>query len=125
MNNNELTIDESQHTITRMLPHNTLAEQVLLGAVITNNESISRLNDFLLADHFFEPVHRRIYESINILFERGVVASPITLKNHFDKDNALQDIGGANYLVKLASLATTIINVVDYGKIIYDLAVRA
>jgi replicative DNA helicase len=120
-NNNETSIEEASY---RVVPHNVLAEQMLLGAVLSNNELINKVSDFLLTEHFFEPVHQRIYEAINIFIDRGVIASPVTLKNYFDKDQALTEVGGAVYLAKLAGLATTIINVVDYGKIIYDLAVR-
>jgi replicative DNA helicase len=108
----------------RQIPHNTLAEQVLLGAFLTNNDLVNRVSDFLLAEHFYEPVHKRIYEAINLFGERGVIASPITLKNHFDKDESLKELGGAAYLAKLAGLSTTIINIVDYAKIIYDFSVR-
>jgi replicative DNA helicase len=108
----------------RVMPHNVQAEQFLLGALLCNNDLINRISDFFLSEHFFEPVHQKIYDAITLLTERAVTASPVTLKNYFDKDESLKEIGGAHYLVKLASLSTTIINVLDYARIIYDLAVR-
>jgi replicative DNA helicase len=116
---------EAQDTKTyREQPYNILAEQMLLGVFLTNNEAVNKVSDFLLEEHFYEPVHQRIFAAIHKFIERGVIANPITLKNHFDKDSALSDIGGAEYLVKLAGLATTIINVADYARTIYDLSVR-
>lgn len=108
----------------RVMPNNILAEQILLGTFLTNNEVINKVSDFLLPDHFFEPVHQRIYHTILLCIDKGLVANPITLKNHFDKDEALVNDGGASYLAKLAGLSTTIINVYDYAKTIYDLSVR-
>lgn len=111
-------------TLIRTLPQNIMAEQMLIGHLLANNEAIHKINDFLQAEHFYEPVHRRIFETIVLFMEKGIIANHITLKNHFDKDPALQAKSGAVYLADLASLAVTIINIVDYAKTIYQLALR-
>jgi replicative DNA helicase len=115
---------EGENSSYRALPHNLEAEQALLGAILVNNEALSRVQDFLQADHFYEPVHRRIYLSSVTLIDRGQLATPVTLKPYFDRDEALTDIGGAGYLARLAGSAVTIINAEDYGRTIYDLALR-
>lgn len=114
----------NQDKLIRTLPYNIVAEQMLLGAILTNNESINRVSDFLLAQHFFEPIHQRIYEAILLFMDKGIIANHVTLKNFFDKDEALKDKGGADYLADLAALSVTIINITDYGRTIYDLAIR-
>jgi replicative DNA helicase len=116
--------DTSQNHLIRTIPQNIMAEQMLLGAILTNNEAIHKVNDFLLAEHLYEPVHQRIYETISLFLDKGIVANHITLKNYFDKDEALKEKGGAAYLADLAALAVTIINITDYGKAIYELAIR-
>lgn len=108
----------------RSSPHNIDAERDLLGAILVNNEAGSKVNAFLRAEHFYEPVHGRIYDAISILIDRGEIADPVTLKSYFDRDEALADIGGAQYLARLAASATTIINAENYGRIIYDMALR-
>ncbi|MDB2414853.1 replicative DNA helicase [Rickettsiales bacterium] len=108
----------------RVVPHNIQAEQDLLGALLTNNESINRVADYLRAEDFYEPVHERIYEAVIKFMDRGLVATPRTLKNYFDDDDALADLGGADYLAYLAGRATSIINLETYGQIVYDLSVR-
>jgi replicative DNA helicase len=108
----------------RKQPFNIQAEQALLGSIITNNEALNRVGDYLRPEHFYEPVHQRIYDSVLKFFDRGIIATPVTLKNHFDKDEALADIGGAEYLARLAGLSIAIINLEAYGRIVYDLAVR-
>ena len=108
--------------IFREPPQNVEAEQALLGAILVNNEAAYRVTSFLKAEHFYEPVHGRIYDSCLILIERGQIATPLTLKATFDRDPALVEGDGARYLAQLASAATTIINAEDYGRHIYDLA---
>jgi len=108
----------------RTPPHNVEAEQALLGALLVNNEAASRVTEFLLPEHFFEPVHERIFDAALKLIERGQIANPVTLKQYFDRDDALADVGGAQYLARLAGAATTIINAEHYGRVIFDLAVR-
>ncbi len=108
----------------RQAPHNVEAEQALLGAVLVNNEAFYRVSDFLKAEHFYEPLHAKIYELVGSLVRAGKIATPVTLKTFMPAD---LDIGGLNapqYLARLAAEATTIINAEDYGRAIYDLAIR-
>ena len=108
----------------RSPPHNIEAEQALLGAILVNNEACDRVSSFLDPSHFFEAVHARIYESAATLIRAGKLASPVTLKTYFERDETLKDIGGPVYLARLAGAATTIINAEEYGRAIYELAQR-
>jgi len=108
----------------RIPPYNTDAEQALLGAMLINNAAYLRVSEFLQTEHFGNAVHGRIFAAIGKLIERGQIANPVTLKNLFDQDGALTEIGGAQYLARLASAAVTIINSEDYGHTIYDLYLR-
>src|ERR1700733_13413434 len=114
----------SEEPAYRTAPHNTEAEQALLGAMLVNNATYHRVSEFLLADHFYNPVHQRIYAAIVKLIERGQIADPATLKNFFEQDESLTDIGGARYLGNLAGSVVTIINAGDYGRTIYDSYLR-
>jgi replicative DNA helicase len=105
-------------------PANTEAEQALLGAMLINNAAFHRVSEFLLPEHFGNAVHGRIYQAIGKLIERGQIANPVTLKNLFDQDGALLEIGGAQYLAQLAQSAVTIINAEHYGRTIHDLHLR-
>ncbi len=108
----------------RQPPHNYEAEQALLGAIMVNNQALDRVNEFLRPEHFHDPVHGRIYATIGALIERGQVANPVTLKAQFDQDPALAEVGGAQYLVRLAAAVVSIINAADYGRIVHDLYLR-
>src|ERR1700732_4708181 len=108
----------------RSPPHNIEVEQALLGAILVNNEAHYRVSDFLEPEHFFEPLHQKIYKDVASLVRAGKSASPITLKTFLPAD---LDIGGANArqnFARLATEATTVINAADYGRTIYELALR-
>lgn len=110
--------------ITRSAPANLQAEQMILGSIMINNEALNRVGEFLRAEHFYEPIHQKIFASINLIIDKGISASPISLKNMLVSDEQFEHIGGSDYLAKLATLAMTVINPYDYGRIIYDLALR-
>jgi hypothetical protein len=110
--------------LIRTPPYNSEAEQALLGALLINNAAYARVSEFLQSEHFGNALHARIYAAIGKLVERGQIANPVTLKNLFDQDGALGEIGGAQYLVHLAAAAVTIINAEDYGRAIHDLYLR-
>jgi replicative DNA helicase len=116
-------IDGKQDAVYRVAPNNIDAEQALLGAILVNNDAYYRVSDFLNAGHFFEEIHKRIFEVASELIKAGKKASPISLKT-FLGDHDLGGMTIPHYLARLASEATTIINAEDYGRIIYDLATR-
>ena len=107
----------------RSAPHNVEAEQALLGAILVNNDAFDRVSDFLKPEHFSEELHRRIFEIASQLIRAGKIASPITLKT-FLGDHDLGGITLPQYLIRLATEAVTIINAADFGRAIYDLAIR-
>ncbi|GHD49720.1 replicative DNA helicase [Thalassobaculum fulvum] len=105
-------------------PHNLEAEQALLGAILVNNRAYERVSEFLAAEHFADPVNGRIFEACGRLIDRGQIATPVTLKGLFDQDEALKEVGGAAYLVRLAASVVTVINAEDYGREIHDCFLR-
>src|SRR3982751_5554642 len=110
--------------VFRAAPHNIEAEQALLGAVLVNNEAFYRVSDFLEPQHFFEPIHGKIFELAASLIRAGKVASPVTLKTFLPPDLDVAGLTASQYLARLAAEATTVINAEDYGRTIYDLATR-
>jgi len=106
------------------LPHNLEVEQQLLGALLYNNDAAARVLDFLRPDHFFQPLHGRIFEAIMVLIERGELANPVTLKMRFAQDEAMASLGGPAYLVDLTARAVNIIRAEEYARILYDLFLR-
>lgn len=108
----------------RTLPHNMEAEQALLGAILEDNRIIENFSDYLRPNHFFVPVHQRLYDAILKITDRGQNADAVTLKAYFEKDADLQDVGGGQYIYDLASSVISVINANHYARIIYDLHIR-
>jgi replicative DNA helicase len=109
----------------REAPQNPEVEQALLGALLVNNESYFRVSDFLKADHFFEPIHKRVFHVITELVEARRVASPITVKTFLPEDQKIVgNLTLGQYLLRLAETYGSIINVEDYGRMVRDLAIR-
>lgn len=105
-------------------PHNLEAEQALLGALLVNNRAHERVADILRPEHFADPVNGRIYEVLARTIDGGGAASPVTLKGAFDADPALQHVGGAKYLMRLAGAVVTVINAAEYAREIRDCYMR-
>lgn len=110
--------------LARLPPQNVEAEQALLGAVFQSGRAYERVSDFLRAEHFSIPVHARIYEACGRLIDKGQIVNPLTLKTYLENDTLLQEAGGVQYLTELVNAAVTVINALDYGKLIHDLALR-
>ena len=108
----------------RTAPNNIEAEQALLGAILVNNDAFYRVSDFLVPDHFYEPLHRQIYKVTADMIRAAKRANPVTIKTFLPEDEKIGEMTVATYLARLAAEATTIINAEDYGRSIYDLATR-
>jgi replicative DNA helicase len=106
------------------LPQNIEAEQQLLGAILTNNDVYDRIAALVKPEHFFDPVHQRIYEIAAARIQKNALASPVTLKAFLEDDEGLRELGGPAYLVRLAGAAISAFAARDYAQMIYDLAVR-
>ncbi len=108
----------------RTLPHNVEAEKALLGAIFANNRAYERVSEFLLSDHFAFGPNARVFEACARLIERGQIADPVTLRQVFEHDQTLTEIGGTAYLAELAASAVGVINAGEYGRLIHDLHLR-
>ncbi len=117
--------DASEPLAFRQPPHNIDAEQALLGAILVNNEALDRVAGFLHPEHFYDPLHAQIFETAGKLIQAGKPATPITLRTYFETAERIDEtLTVPQYLARLAVNATTIINATEYGRTVYDLAVR-
>lgn len=107
-----------------VLPQNLEAEQALLGAILVNNKAFEKISEYLKPFHFADSIHAKIFEVISKLIQRGHIADVITLKNYFEQEGSLNEVGGHKYLLKLADSASPLTNVEYYGQFIYDKYLR-
>jgi replicative DNA helicase len=110
--------------LLRRLPHNVDAEMALLGAILVNNRAYERVADFLRPEHFVLAEHARVFDACMRTIERGQIADPVTLKGFFEQDETLAQVGGVDYLGRIAECAATPINAGEYGRLVYDLFLR-
>ncbi|MDX1782294.1 MAG: replicative DNA helicase [Thalassovita sp.] len=106
------------------MPHSIEAEQQLLGAILTNNDVYDRVASIINAEHFYEPVHKRIYEVAAARIAKNNLATPVTLKAFLEDDEGLKELGGPAYLARLAGASISSFAVRDYAQMIYDFAIR-
>lgn len=105
--------------------YNIEAEQIILGKIISNNDYMEKVADFLSPEYFYELAHQEIYKYIaRTIHKSSVIADSITLKNFFDTNEILASIGGSNYLNILLNTSVGIVDVVDYAKLVQDLAIK-
>ncbi|WP_308916975.1 replicative DNA helicase [Jannaschia sp. LMIT008] len=106
------------------LPHSIEAEQQLLGALLTDNDLYDRAASIVRSEHFYDPVHQRIFDLCAARIQKNALASPVTLKPFLEDDEGLRALGGPVYLINLAASAIAAYAVKDYAQMIHDLAVR-
>ena len=113
-----------KNTSENKQPSNLEAEQALLGSILVNNDIIDEVSNLVSSNIFYDPAHVKIYEVIESLNNKGMIANPITLKNFFEKDNMLNEVGGTEYLVKLTRFSASAKQAIDYAKIIHEMYLR-
>ena len=116
--------DGGQITEQRLQPHNIEAEQALLGALLLNNDIFDRISAILEPHHFYDPVHGRIFSTAAQRIQKNALASPVTLKPFLADDDGLAELGGADYLARLAGAAISIVAAKDYAQMVRDMALR-
>ena len=114
----------SENSLDKKQPSNLEAEQALIGSILVNNDIIDEVSTIINPSSFYDPAHTKIYEVIETLNNKGMIANPITLKNFFEKDNMLNEVGGTEYLVKLTRFSGSTKQAVDYAKIIHEMYLR-
>ncbi|MDC3185030.1 replicative DNA helicase [Candidatus Pelagibacter sp.] len=104
------------------LPNNIEAEQSVIGTILISNEIFDEIHTIIIGKNFYDPMHQKIFDAIETLIFKGMLANPITLKNYFENDK--DEINIPEYLVKITKFSTSSRQAIEYSKIIYDMFVR-
>ncbi len=116
---NNLSIVKDQF---KELPNNIEAEQAVIGSILVSNDIFDEINTIISSINFYDPMHQKIFEAIESLIYKGMLANPITLKNYFEDEK--DDLNVPEYLVKITKFSTSVRQAIEYSKIIYDMFVR-
>ena len=114
----------TENNLNKKQPSNLEAEQALLGSILVNNDIIDEVANIVNPTTFYDPAHTKIYEVVESLNNKGMIANPITLKNYFERDNMLNEVGGTEYLVKLTRFSGSTKQAIDYAKVIHEMYLR-
>lgn len=105
------------------VPHSIEAEQQILAAIMTDNELFYKVSGFLSAEHFYEPLHARIWKQSASRISKDHLVSPVTLKSDFEADEGLKEVGGPAYLARLMGAAIAPhSSIADYATMVVELA---
>ena len=116
---NNLSIVKDQF---KELPNNIEAEQAVIGSILVSNDIFDEISTIISSINFYDPMHQKIFEAIESLVYKGMLANPITLKNYFEDEK--DDLNVPDYLVKITKFSTSVRQAIEYSKIIYDMFVR-
>ena len=108
----------------KKMPCNIEAEQAVIGSILVSNDIYDEISLFVDAQKFFDPIHIKLYETIEKLISKGLLANPITLKNHFENNEGLKELGGQEYLIEITKFATSTKQTIDYANIVQEMHVR-
>ena len=108
----------------RKMPHNLPAEQNLLGALLIDNDIMEKIDDRLRAEHFYDPLHGRIFATMMRMIDRGQLANPVTLKSFFSGTDDGPDGAIEDYLGELADGVISLAQSADYAVTIYEAHLR-
>tara|TARA_Y100000590_G_scaffold340974_1_gene388958 strand:+ start:11334 stop:12764 length:1431 start_codon:yes stop_codon:yes gene_type:complete len=108
----------------KQMPCNVEAEQAVIGSILVSNDIYDEISPILTTQKFFDPIHSKLYEIIEKLIAKGLLANPITLKNHFENNEGLKELGGQEYLIKITRFATSKKQAIDYANIVQEMHVR-
>ena len=101
------------------LPNNIEAEQSVIGSILVTNEIFDEISTIISSTNFYDPMHQKIYNAMESLIYKGMLANPITLKNYFEDEK--DDLDVPEYLVKITKFSTSVRQAIEYSKIIYDM----
>src|SRR3989304_4689709 len=104
--------------LERVPPQSTEAEQGVLGSTLLERDAIARVVEMIRGDDFYREAHRRIYETMVDLFERGEPVDLITVTDRLKARGQLEDVGGAAYVTSLLDAVPTAANVEYYARLV-------
>ena len=108
----------------KQMPCNIEAEQALIGSILVSNDIYDEISSIVDFKKFYDPIHAKIFNTIEMLIAKGLLANPITLKNYFENNEGLKELGGQEYLINITKFSTSAKQAIDYANIIHEMHVR-
>src|SRR3970040_717193 len=106
----------------RTLPHNLEAERSVLGAILLHNDAFNLVAEVIDSGDFFRDAHRRIFDKMVKLVERGDAIDLVTLKDELARSGEIDEVGGPAYIAALVDGVPRSTNVEHYARILKEKA---
>ena len=104
----------------RIPPHNTEAEQSVLGSMLVDKNAAAIAAEKLMDDCFYNRAHQEIFSAMCALFSRGVPIDLVTVFDELERRGKIDSVGGISYLSELSSMVPTTANIEEYVRIVDD-----
>ncbi len=114
---------QTEVSLQKLPPQNVEAEQMVLGAILIENDSMNKVVDIVSPDDFYKDAHRRIFKVMLDMFETGEAIDLVTLPDAIGAKIGLESVGGASYLAYLVSLVPTAANIKNHARIVREKAI--
>jgi len=120
----EYNSNNKQIVINKYLPHNFLAEKMILSCLLINSEAIERTLKTISVDVFYFKNHQEIYKSIIFMYKNNIPIDILTLITFLQDNGLLQKIGGVKVLIELLSQIPNLIYLEEYLSLVKDKYLR-
>jgi replicative DNA helicase len=114
---------QTEVSLQKLPPQNIEAEQMVLGAILIENDAINNVMSILTPEDYYKDIHRRIFTAMLEMFERREAIDLVTLTDALRGKVGLEAVGGASYLATLVSLVPTAANIKYHAKIVREKSV--
>ncbi len=104
----------------RIMPHNTDAEQAVLGSVFLSKYALQQVLEEISSEEFYLDSHSKIFDAIKYLAEKGSPVDITTVTAELDNRKLLKSVGGVEYLTEIVTCVPTAANVSQYVKIVEE-----
>ena len=109
-----------QRRDVRVPPHNLVAEESLLGAMLLSRDAIADVLEIVTAEHFYRPAHARVFEAVHSLYSSGEPADAVTVAENLERNDTLEAIGGLDGLLSLQMNTPATSNAASYARIVRE-----
>lgn len=113
-----------QILINKYLPHNFLAEKMILSCLLINSEAIEITLKTISVDVFYFKNHQEIYKAIILMYKNNIPIDIVTLITFLQDNGLLQKVGGVKVLIELLSQIPNLVYLEEYLKLIKDKYIR-
>ena len=110
--------------LSQLQPQDLEAEEALLGAILVNPDSITKVIEMLKPEHFYKIAHKHVFEAMKFLFDNNQNIDIVSVSHILNINGHLEEVGGRAFINDLSFRAITTANIEYYARIIVEKAVK-